>query len=215
MRSTLSILGLYNYDTSIFENFVVPAGVNAADAVNSIVMDNAELELLYPEPDTIKFMIGLWSKRELPVWERIFRVINMEYNPIENYNRNETWTDTEEEDTSASTTISNSVGGNSTRTPNLSETHKVTGYNDFTLTTSSQDDSTGTESISNTQTESGSETGSGSRDKTTTRTGNVSGNIGVVTSQRMLLEEIGLAPETDIYKYISESFKKRFCLMVY
>lgn len=120
MRSTLSILGLYNYDTSIFENFVVPAGVNAADAVNSIVMDNAELELLYPEPDTIKFMIGLWSKRELPVWERIFRVINMEYNPLENYNRDETWTDTEEEDTSASTTISNSVGGNSTRTPNLS-----------------------------------------------------------------------------------------------
>ena len=50
MRATLSILGLYNYDTSIFENFVVPDGVDAADAVNSIVMDNAELELIYPEP---------------------------------------------------------------------------------------------------------------------------------------------------------------------
>ena len=59
------------------------------------------------------------------------------------------------------------------------------------------------------------ETGTGEKDSTTTRTGNVSGNIGVVTSQKMLLEEIGLAPETDIYKYISESFKKRFCLMVY
>lgn len=191
MRATLSILGLYNYDTSIFENFVVPDGVNVADAINSIVMDNAELEILYPEPETMKFMIGLWSKRELPVWERIFRVINMEYNPLENYNRNETWTDVVDENTSATTT------GNS------DTTHKVTGYNDFQLVDSTKDIANATE------------TGTGEKDSTTTRTGNVSGNIGVVTSQKMLLEEIGLAPETDIYKYISESFKRRFCLMVY
>ena len=191
MRATLSILGLYNFDTSIFKNLVVPDGVDITDAINSIVFDNAELELIYPEPETMTFLIGLWSKREQPIWERIFRVINMKYNPIENYNRSETWTDIENEDTTANT------NGNSTNT------HKVTGYNDYQLVNSTQDNVTA------------SENGSGSRDKTTSRTGNVSGNIGVVTSQKMLMEELNVAENVDIYKYISESFKRRFCLMVY
>ena len=191
MRGTLSILGLYNYDTSIFQNLIVPDGVNIADAINSIVFDNADLELLYPEPETMTFLIGLWSKRELPAWERVLRVINMEYNPIENYNRNETWTDIEDEDTTAQTS------GNS------SNTHKVSAYNDYQLVNSTQD------------VVDASENGSGTRDKTTSRTGNVSGNIGVVTSQKMVLEELGLSDKVDIYKYISESFKRRFCLMVY
>lgn len=191
MRGTLSILGLYNYNTSIFQNLIVPDGVNIADAINSIVFDNADLELLYPEPETMTFLIGLWSKRELPAWERVLRVINMEYNPIENYNRNETWTDIEDEDTTAQTS------GNS------SNTHKVSAYNDYQLVNSTQD------------VVDASENGSGTRDKTTSRTGNVSGNIGVVTSQKMVLEELGLSDKVDIYKYISESFKRRFCLMVY
>ena len=191
MRGTLSILGLYNYDTSIFQNLIVPDGVNIADAINSIVFDNADLELLYPEPETMTFLIGLWSKRELPAWERVLRVINMDYNPIENYNRNETWTDIEDEDTTAQTS------GNS------SNTHKVSAYNDYQLVNSTQD------------VVDASENGSGTRDKTTSRTGNVSGNIGVVTSQKMVLEELGLSDKVDIYKYISESFKRRFCLMVY
>lgn len=187
MRGTLSILGLYNYDTSIFENFVVPENVDAATAVNAIVMDNAELEIMYPEPDTMKFLIGLWSSRELPVWTRIYKAITTEYNPLENYNRTETWDDTENEETSASSSGT--------------DTHKVTGYNSGDLVTQSQDDTSGT--------------GSGSRDRTFGRTGNVSGNIGVTTSQQMLNQEIDVAGRTDIYKYISESFKRRFCLMVY
>lgn len=191
MRASLSILGLYNYDTSIFQNFVVPDGVDVTDAIDSIVFDNAELELIYPEPETMTFLIGLWSKRELPAWERILSVITAEYNPLENYNRNETWTDIVDEDTSATTT------GNS------GNTHKVSAYNDIQLVNSSQDVVNATE------------TGTGAKDSTTTRTGNVSGNIGVMTSQKMLEEELEVARKVDIYKYISESFKRRFCLMVY
>ena len=191
MRASLSILGLYNYDTSIFQNFVVPDGVDVTDAIDSIVFDNAELELIYPEPETMTFLIGLWSKRELPAWERILSVITAEYNPLENYNRNETWTDIVDEDTSATTT------GNS------DNTHKVSAYNDVQLVNSSQDVVNATE------------TGTGAKDSTTTRTGNVSGNIGVMTSQKMLEEELEVARKVDIYKYISESFKQRFCLMVY
>lgn len=215
MRATLTILGLYNYDTSIFENLVVPTGVDAATAINSICMDNAELEIMYPEPETMKFLIGLWSTRMLPIWERVLAAITAEYNPLENYNRTETWTDTEDEDTTATNSTTDSNTGSSTRTPNLTEGHKVAGYNDTTLVDSSSDTTTGTEGISSNNTETISGSGSGSKDRTLVHSGNVSGNIGVTTSQQMLNQELDVAERTDIYRYISESFKQRFCLMVY
>lgn len=40
------------------------------------------------------------------------------------------------------------------------------------------------------------------------------GNIGVTTTQKMIQEERDIADFTT-YKYITESFKKRFCLMIY
>lgn len=46
--------------------------------------------------------------------------------------------------------------------------------------------------------------------RTTTRTG----NIGVTTTQQMIREERDVAEYSTIY-YIVNSFKKRFCLMVY
>ena len=187
MRSTLTILGLYNYDTSIFENLVVPDGVDAATAINSICMDNADLEIMYPEPDTMKFLIGLWSTRMLPVWERVYKAITIEYNPLENYNRTETSNQTDT--------------GESSATSGATSTNKVAGYNDTTLTTSGQTED--------------SSQGSGNSKLSSIRRSNVSGNIGVTTSQQMLNQELDVSERTDIYRYISESFKQRFCLMVY
>lgn len=187
MRATLTILGLYNYDTSIFENLTVPTGVDAATAINSICMDNADLEILYPEPDTMKFLIGLWSSRMLPVWERVYNAITAEYNPLENYNRTETWSQTDT--------------GQSSATNGSTTTNKTAGFNDSSLATSGQ-----TEDSSH---------GSGNSKLSSVRRSNVAGNIGVTTSQQMLNQELDIAPRTDIYKYISESFKQRFCIMVY
>lgn len=187
MRGTLSILGLYNFDTTIFENFVCPDGVDTTTAIQTIIMDNAELEIMYPEPDTMKYTIGLWSNKELPVWERVYEACKADYNPIENYNRTELWTDTE--------------NGTNSATSNGTETHKVTGYNDGIFTDANQ-------TVTNAS-------GNGSSKIDTKHSGNVKGNIGVTTSQQMLEQELELAPKLDIYEYISKSFKRRFCLMVY
>lgn len=187
MRATMSILGLYNFDTSIFENFKVPANVDKTLAIQTLIFDNAELEIMYPEPDTMKFLIGIWCNKELPIWERIYRATKENYNPIENYNRTETWSDTD-------------VGSNSASS-NGTETNKVVGYNEDQFT--NRDQTTTNAS------------GSGSSRLESKHTGNVKGNIGVTTSQQMLEQELELVPKLDIYGYISNSFKKRFCLMVY
>ena len=187
MTATLSILGLYNYDETIFENMVLPDGVDPETAVDSILFDNAELEIMYPDPEWMKELIGVWSKRELPIWERILNAINQEYNPIENYNRTENVNQTD--------TGSSSANGGST------DTHKVTGYNSGSFVDQYQD--------------TGTANSSGSSSLNTQRISNIKGNIGVTTSQQMLNQELDVSKRLDIYKYISDSFKNRFCLMVY
>lgn len=47
-----------------------------------------------------------------------------------------------------------------------------------------------------------------------THKGHLYGNIGVTTSQQMALAELELR-ETNIYDYITESFKREFCVMIY
>lgn len=227
MRATLTILGLYNYDTSIFENLTLPDELDVATAIDSIIFDNAELEIMYPEPSTMKFLIGLWSSRESPLWERLYNAMQLEYNPIENYNRTETWTDSEtEENTNTGSetgqgTESNSESSSATNSGNSTNTHKVAGYNDTTLTNANSDTATATETGSGTlenekeNSHSLSKSETGEREKTASHNGNVSGNIGVTTSQQMLQQELDIVPKLEIYKVISESFKKRFCLMVY
>lgn len=94
MRSKLSVLGIYNYDGQIFDRLELPAGVDHDTVVNSILLECADLEVLYPVPVVLQTAIGLWSKSMLPSWERQYRAITAEYDPIENYNRVEDWTDT-------------------------------------------------------------------------------------------------------------------------
>lgn len=199
MRSTLSILGLYQWDDTIFENLELPEGLDASLAVDSILFDNAELEIMYTDPEWMKQLIGVWSKRELPVWERVYKAITQEYDPLENYNRIENWNQTDTGSSSSSGSVSN--------TNNSTDTHKVTGYNDGVLVDQSED--TGVNQGS------GQSSTEGESTLQTQHSSTVKGNIGVTTSQQMLNQELDVASRTDIYHYISRSFKNRFCLMVY
>lgn len=235
MWGTLSILGLYNYDTTIFADMVLPNGVDSATAISSIIMDNAELEILYPDPNAMRFMIKLWSERELPIWERILAAIKKEYDPLENYNRTEEWSQKDTGSNSKTgkytdTLDGSSSGGSSdtsTRTTAHGKTlqHDVAGFNGSSLTPSSKDTEGGTtgESGNLTHTENSTVDStlvhdseeSGGNTLESEHSSNIRGNIGVTTSQQMLNQELDVSKRLDIYKYISDSFKNRFCLMVY
>ena len=68
--ATLSILGLYNYDSTIFDNLVTPFEDNE-NLIQNILMECAELEILYPDADFMKFAIGAWSQKQLPIWNKL------------------------------------------------------------------------------------------------------------------------------------------------
>lgn len=93
MRATLSIKGLYDYDQSLFDGMSWPTGVAAGDVLPELMVELAELELVYPSAETMKTSISSWSKSRVSAWNRIAAALNAEYNPVENYDRHEEWND--------------------------------------------------------------------------------------------------------------------------
>ena len=81
MKSSLSILGLYQWDNTLFDPMTVPAGVDKQTVVNNILMDCAELEVLYSNPDTMKKAISIWSELSQNSWKRMQDALTASYSP--------------------------------------------------------------------------------------------------------------------------------------
>ena len=77
-KSWLSILGLYNWDNTIFDNMVLPEDFTADDKttlINNLLMETAELEVLYTDPDFMKNAIEAWSAKEVYTWTRLYEAM--------------------------------------------------------------------------------------------------------------------------------------------
>lgn len=238
MGAMLSVLGLYQYDNTIFDLMQFPEGFSTNDkqtVIDNILAECAELEFLYPAPTVAKNIIGIWSKKEVPYWNRVYSAARLEYNPIENYRRNEEEKITDDKTEQHSGTDSGSTGGsdNTSGTSNASSvesgtdttTNKINGYDSAQLV--DHDSSavayghrvTDNASASNTTTY--NRTNALIHGEKIKNDGNTSrnllayGNIGVTTSQEMLTQEMNVAKMIQVVPIIIESFKNRFCLMIY
>lgn len=95
MRATLSLAGMYNFDPTIFDMFLVPPGVDKNMVIDHILIETADMEVLFTQPSYLKNAIGVWSRMWLPIWAHLWETTQYEYNPIDNYDRTETrsWTE--------------------------------------------------------------------------------------------------------------------------
>lgn len=242
----LSIRGLYQYNDKLFDNMVFPSGFSDQDketTILNIIAECAELECLYPDWNFMHSMIEIWSRLENPIWSRIYNAALLEYNPIENYNRteDETVTDDHSNEHSGSDTRENSgkdvnaasgtdtTGNTSTHSGTDSNINSNTAYDANTLYTHDKSELTHGESISDTGSIGYGKTDTFTHGKKETLThgeketfsgkviksNHTSGNIGVTTSQQMLEQEINIAPALNVMKLMVQSFKERFCLLVY
>lgn len=210
-RATMSIAGLYSYDSTVFDNLQVPTGVTKADVVSNILLECAELEIIYPDLPFLKAAIGSWSTMELPVWTRIAGLEDIEYNPIENYDRYEDEIEKTSDQGRSQSFVNNQ--SNNAGTDNTETTNKVAGFNGDTL--ANQNSSTNVNMNLGQQNASGSSMLKNNNDQTRSRGSRIHGNIGVTTTQQMLEAEIELAPKLCVIDYIVNAFKQRFCLLVY
>lgn len=226
MRATLSILGLYQREPTLFDELELPGSMNKDVLIDNILYEAAPLEAYYPDPNFMKFMIGRWSFMNQSVWQKLYDTTVLEYNPIFNYDRTEEWSENEQmldkrtlTGTEMETSTDNSSGEIKSSGTVKSELN-VSGYNESSYVpreqtietpdtlTSNTSETDRTVSIDKNDTE------NMDRKRDIIRTGRAFGNIGVTTTQQMIQQEreTGLF---NMYKVITDSFIERFCLMIY
>lgn len=96
MRAMLSLMGMYEYDHTILDFFHYPDKWETVDKdvfVNKLLLDTAELEILYPDADIFKTAIKYWSAAEVQNWNKLYDTTVLKYNPI--WNKDGTVTETE------------------------------------------------------------------------------------------------------------------------
>lgn len=205
----LPLIALYNYDNTILDGltaltaaeldpnleYVSSIPVLTNDEFRALLLaEVGELTIFYGEPALFKAMLETWAKTQRPNWVKLWQTTLLKYNPI--WNKDGTVTET-----NSSWGGSNSSGG---VTYGRTDTHNVTGYDTNSF---SPDDQTIL---------GGSDSNSGHTDYQNgeSRSRTERGNIGVTTTQEMLRQERNAAV-FNVYDYIIEAFKKRFCIMLY
>lgn len=131
MGATLSMLGMYNYDNTIFDNMVVPDTIDFEVLRDNLLMEISDFSVIYTDFQFLKFAIGAWSKKELPIWNKLLETTKYEYNPIHNYDRTEEVVDNEIRNLSKSNTQTRDLRASNNEIRNLSgsnnETRNLTG----------------------------------------------------------------------------------------
>ena len=218
----LSILALYNQDNTLFDTMSLPEGITKEDLVDNLLLECSEFEVLYPDVDFMKMAIGAWSRKEISVWNRLYNTTQLEYNPLENYDRMENWTDSAEgtnyNRTESAGNQTGATARNDTVNSNGNSTLTVAGFNSSEWGNREKTDTSGTnvdnESINTSMGHTDDATSQGNNTHDSEHTGRVHGNIGVTTSQQMLEAEREVS-KFNMIDYIITDFKTRFCLLIY
>lgn len=89
-----TLIGMYQYDNTIFNDMVLPTGIDADLFKQSLLMEKGEFEVLYPNPDFMKHSIQLWSAKWFRTFSEWLKGTQAQWNPIYNYDRyEEGWDD--------------------------------------------------------------------------------------------------------------------------
>lgn len=187
---------------SVFDDLELPEGLDKETLTNNILLEGGEFEVLYADPNFIRNMVSVWGKKVEATIDRWVKALAIEYNPLENYDRQEAWTDTLDSDGTM-----NSTGTNDTSTSGT-VTNNVSAYDSSNYQPSGQNISS--ETVDNDTTNRSTST----LDNESNHRGRVHGNIGVTTSQQMLESELELG-YWNIYSRITDLFLNEFCIMIY
>lgn len=218
----LSVLGLYNFDSTLFDDMVIPTAADITtdaekvdspfipvkdDLIAYICMECAELSLVYPSPTVMKDMIGVWSRVHLTEWKALYNTLLYKYNPI--WNKDGTSTRTVKGDLHI-------MSGGSHQTTKADTTttvqHDVTGYDANTYSADTKDT---TQTTADPEANVGTFVYDSQKDHADyTDTTVDQGNIGVTSTMSMIREQREVV-QFNLYQHIADEFKHHFCVMVY
>lgn len=222
----LSLMGLLEEDSTVLDNLVLPTAEDYADIadiivehpfvpsktdfINYLVIETAELPLVYTDPYFVKIMVGYWSKAKLPEWVEVYKTLLYKYNPL--WNKDGVIKERRD--------IAYNKTGNSTNTGTVGATgsssgsteHQVTGYDTVAFSPSAKDVTAQSASQTTTNNLAASMAEGGTTADLFERT--EQGNIGLTSSQELVRQSRELAA-FNFYDYLLQAFKKQFCIMIW
>lgn len=225
-KAKITLLGFYKWDDTLFEELSLPDGIDKQTVIDDILVKGADFEVIYSDYDFTKEMIGLISRKWQRTFQKWYDALQIEYEPLYNFDRYEHWTDTGTDTGTVNRegTDTGTVGNAATS----QEQSNSNGQTDTFVTTYDSDNlhqdgrSTSTQTASSSGNDSSTETRNLADSDKETRNlatsgehdGHLYGNIGVTTSQQMLESELEIA-EWNLYEHITDIFIKELCIMVY
>lgn len=93
-KSTIYAYDYYLQDNGgLFDGFSLPDGLDTNLARTVILLECGEMTPLYTDPEFMQMAVGLWSAKWASTFERWANALAVEYDPLNNYDRHEEWTD--------------------------------------------------------------------------------------------------------------------------
>ena len=140
---------MYQIDNTVFDGITLPSrpftdrgyddlfltgwDMDKTVFINNLLMETAELNVLYTNPQFFKFAVTQWALKEKPVWQSLYETIFFKYNPIWNKDGTYKHEATETRDLANGVTRTTTDSGTTTETRDLENGLTVAGTNGGTL----------------------------------------------------------------------------------
>ena len=79
---------------SVFDLMNLPTGIDKDALTDNIILEGGDFEVLYADPYMFRAAVGTWTSKYYRTFEKWVNALNLEYNPLENYDRMEDYSDT-------------------------------------------------------------------------------------------------------------------------
>lgn len=223
----LTLIGLYNYDSTLFDGLTLPADYDKQTFIDSLLLEHGEKCVLYADPAFMKFSIGAWGRKWSLELERIAQALKAEYDPIYNYDRFEEYIDSEgrkyTSQVNAGHKATDKPNYNTVRDTNDGATveHTISADNSSSYSPDWKETQNGgktTETTSGTMQDLAETSNSKTKDEETknlTHKAHLYGNVGVTTSAQMVTEVVQQRFRYNLYGTAARLFANELLIGIY
>lgn len=197
----INLIDLYGY--SMFDNIVYPQNLDKNVIINTIMDNCAMYTPIYTDINLLTMKINNFFLKYQNTFNKLYDAYSIDYNIIDNYNRKESYTTTDDQNVTDNAIYSSSTNQTGINSSLVSPDDSNNFVNDTRLETSDNSKLSSTNNVTNIS------------KNTRSHELHAYGNIGVTTSQQMLESELEIRPKLNIYEIIANFFFKEFVLYTY
>ena len=239
----LTLIGMNDYYDRVlhkdfFETLTFPEGIDKDVVIDRLLIRGGEFDVIYTHPEFVHSSFEAFSKSWYKTFKKWYDALELEYEPLYNYDRTESRTITGQ-NVLSKTGEENEQGllsktgietdsvqvakvGDETTTDYTSAYNSsdlsITGRSQLNFSADRADNTTANKSFNNRNDHTTNTLSFTDRKDTTditqTETVRAYGNIGVTTSSQLLLEHLS-ASEWNLYEHIVDIILREYCTFIY